>query len=98
MDGRLHHRLQHHLLRSGGAAGSSRRRHLAGAGGGRGQQRRRSAEPGPSTGGRVMDAELIDPTRDRVWAVDVTVIFTSYVVAETREDAERIAENEAGDV
>jgi hypothetical protein len=44
------------------------------------------------------DADLIDPTRDRVWAVDATVIFTSYVVAETRDEAERIAEDEAGDL
>ena len=44
------------------------------------------------------DADLIDPTRDRVWAVDVTVIFTSYVVAETADEAERIAKDEAGDV
>ena len=44
------------------------------------------------------DADLIDPTRDRVWAVDVTVIFTSYVVAKTSDEAERIAEDEAGDL
>ena len=41
-----------------------------------------------------MDADLIDPTRDRVWAVDVTVSYTAYVVAETAREAERIAENE----
>jgi hypothetical protein len=40
----------------------------------------------------VMDADLIDPTRDRVWAVDVTISYTTYVVAETAEDAEAIAE------
>lgn len=44
------------------------------------------------------DAEQIDPTRDRVWAVDVTVIFTSYVVAETADQAEQIAEDEAGEL
>jgi hypothetical protein len=44
------------------------------------------------------DTDLIDPTRDRVWAVDATVIFTSYVVAETSDEAERIAEDEAGDL
>jgi hypothetical protein len=41
------------------------------------------------------DADLIDPTVDRVWAVDVTVSYTTYVVAETAEEAERIAEDEA---
>ena len=40
------------------------------------------------------DHDLIDPTRDRVWAVDVTVSFTSYVVAESAQEAERIAEDE----
>ena len=40
-----------------------------------------------------MDADLIDPTRDRVWAVDVTISYTTYVVAETAEDAEAIAED-----
>ncbi len=44
------------------------------------------------------DADLIDPTLDRVWAVDATVIYTAYVVAETAEEAERIAEDEAGDL
>jgi len=39
-----------------------------------------------------MDADLIDPTRDRVWAVDVTISYTTYVVAETAQDAEAIAE------
>ncbi len=43
------------------------------------------------------DADLIDPTLDRVWAVDATVIYTAYVVAETAGEAERIAEDEAGD-
>src|SRR5215472_6359826 len=41
------------------------------------------------------DAELFDPTRDRVWTVDVTVHYTAYVVTETAEDAERIAEDKA---
>jgi hypothetical protein len=45
-----------------------------------------------------MDAELIDPTRDRVWAVDATVTFTSYVVAESADEAERIAKDEADDL
>jgi len=40
-----------------------------------------------------MDADLIDPTRDRVWAVDVTVQYTTYVIAETAEEAEDIAED-----
>jgi hypothetical protein len=40
------------------------------------------------------DADRIDPTVDRVWAVDVTVSYTSYVVAETADEAERIAEDE----
>ncbi len=44
------------------------------------------------------DADLIDPTLDRVWAVDVTVSYTTYVVTETAEEAERIAEDEAGDL
>ena len=44
------------------------------------------------------DADLIDPTRDRVWAVDVSVRFTSYVVAETADEAERIAKDEADDL
>ena len=43
------------------------------------------------------DAEQIDPTRDRVWAVDVTVSYTAYVVAETEDEAERIAKDEADD-
>jgi hypothetical protein len=46
----------------------------------------------------VPDAELIDPTLDRVWAVDATVIYTAYVDAETADEAERIAEDEAGDL
>ena len=37
---------------------------------------------------------LIDPTGDRVWAVDVSVSCTSYVVAESAEEAERIAQDE----
>ena len=40
---------------------------------------------------------VIDLTRDRVWAVDVVVSFTTYVVAETAEEAERIAEDEGED-
>ncbi len=43
------------------------------------------------------DAELIDPIVDRVWAVDAIVSYTAYVVAETAGEAERIAEDEAGD-
>jgi len=42
-----------------------------------------------------MDADLIDPRRDRVWAVDVTLTYTTYVVAETADAAERIAEDAA---
>jgi hypothetical protein len=38
-----------------------------------------------------MDADVIDPTRDRVWAVDVTVTYTTYVVAESADRAEEIA-------
>ena len=45
-----------------------------------------------------MGAEQIDPSRDRVWAVNVIVAFTSYVVAQTADEAERIAEDEAGDL
>jgi hypothetical protein len=45
-----------------------------------------------------MDAELIDLTRDRVWAVAVIVSYTDYVVAETAREAERIAKDAAGDV
>ena len=44
------------------------------------------------------DDDLIDPTVDRVWAVDVTVTYTTYVVAqnaEEAEEAERVAEDEA---
>jgi hypothetical protein len=44
------------------------------------------------------DADPIDPTVDRVWAVDVTVRYTSYVVAETSEEAERIARDGAEDL
>jgi hypothetical protein len=44
------------------------------------------------------DDDLIDPTVDRVWAVDVTVSFTSYVVAETADEAELIAKDAAGDL
>jgi hypothetical protein len=44
-----------------------------------------------------MDTELIDPIRDRVWAVEVSVNYTTYVVAETAHDAERIAEHEEGE-
>jgi hypothetical protein len=40
-----------------------------------------------------MDADLIDPTRDRVWAVDVTVTYTTYVIAEARDAAEKIADD-----
>ena len=40
-----------------------------------------------------MDADLIDPTRDRVWAVDVTISYTTYVVAETAKQAEAIAKD-----
>ncbi len=38
-----------------------------------------------------MDADLIDPTHDRVWAVDVTITYTTYVVAETADKANDIA-------
>jgi hypothetical protein len=38
-----------------------------------------------------MDADLIDPRRDRVWAVEVTTTYTTYVVAETAEKANEIA-------
>jgi len=41
------------------------------------------------------DDKLIDPTRDRVWAVDVTVAYTTYVVTETADEAEQIAEGNA---
>jgi len=44
------------------------------------------------------DTDLIDPTRDRVWAVDVIVSYTDYVVAETAAEAERIARDAAGDI
>jgi hypothetical protein len=40
-----------------------------------------------------MDAELIDPTRDRVWAVEVTVTYTTYVVVKDASEAERIGED-----
>jgi hypothetical protein len=40
----------------------------------------------------MSDHELIDPTRDRVWAVDVADTYTVYVIAETAGEAERIAE------
>jgi hypothetical protein len=40
-----------------------------------------------------MDADLIDPTRDRVWAVDVTVTYTTYVVADAGDAAEKIADD-----
>ena len=43
------------------------------------------------------DHDLIDPRHDRVWAVDVTVSYTAYVVAETAREAERIAENEGAE-
>jgi hypothetical protein len=46
--------------------------------------------------GTMPDCDQIDPARDRVWAVDVSVNFTTYVVAETAHDAERIAEQEEG--
>ena len=45
-----------------------------------------------------MDAELIDPTRDRVWAVEVIVCYTDFVVAETADEAKRVAKDAAGDV
>ena len=41
------------------------------------------------------DCEQIDPTRDRVWAVDVTVAYTSYVITQTAADAERMARDAA---
>ncbi len=41
------------------------------------------------------NADLIDPSRDRVWAVDVTVTYTTYVVAQTAGEGERIAEDVA---
>jgi hypothetical protein len=40
-----------------------------------------------------LDADLVDPARDRVWAVEVTIRYTSYVVAETSEKALEIAED-----
>jgi hypothetical protein len=43
------------------------------------------------------DTALIDPTRDRVWAVDVNITFTTYVIAETARKAEQVAEHEEGD-
>ena len=46
----------------------------------------------------MIDVDLIDPTRDRVWAVDMTVSYTAYVVAETADEAERIAKDEADDL
>ncbi len=60
----------------------------------------RPAGPRPPSceGSPMPDADLIDPTLDRVWAVDATVIYTAYVVAETADEAERIAEDEAGDL
>jgi hypothetical protein len=42
-----------------------------------------------------MDADLIDPRRDRVWAVDVTITYTTYVVAETADKANEIARDAA---
>jgi hypothetical protein len=42
-----------------------------------------------------MDADLIDPRRDRVWAVDVTMTYTTYVVAESADAALEIAEEAA---
>jgi hypothetical protein len=38
-----------------------------------------------------MDADLIDPRRDRMWAVDVTMTYATYVVAETADKANKIA-------
>ena len=37
------------------------------------------------------DADPIDPTLDRVWAVDVALTYTTYVVAEDADEAEQIA-------
>ena len=46
------------------------------------------------------DADLMDPTRDRVWAVDVAPCggYRAYVVAKTAGEAEHIAEDEADDL
>src|SRR2546428_6693943 len=44
-----------------------------------------------------MGAELIDPTRDRVWAVDVLITHTAYVVAKSADEAERIAKDTTDD-
>jgi hypothetical protein len=44
-----------------------------------------------------MDADLIDPRHDRVWAVDVTVTYTTYVVAETADKANEIARDASGE-
>ena len=43
------------------------------------------------------DTEQIDPTRDRVWAVDVTIHHTAYVIAETANEAERTAADQMDD-
>jgi len=40
---------------------------------------------------RRKDADLIDPRRDRLWAVGVRLTYMSYVVAETAEKAAEIA-------
>jgi hypothetical protein len=45
-----------------------------------------------------MGTEQIDPSRDRVWAVHVEVSFRAYVVAETNDEAERIANRDVMDI
>jgi hypothetical protein len=46
------------------------------------------------------DTDVIDPTVDRVWAVDVAPSggYTAYVVAKTAGEAEHIAEDDADDL
>src|SRR5262249_32335707 len=45
----------------------------------------------------LLDLDPIDPARDRVWAVEVTVRYTTYVVAETSEKALEVAEDATGE-
>jgi hypothetical protein len=45
----------------------------------------------------LLDVDPIDPARDRVWAVEVTIRYATYVVAETSEKALEIAEDATGE-
>jgi hypothetical protein len=42
--------------------------------------------------------EQVDPTRDRVWAVEVDASYTAYVIAPTGVEAKQIAKDEADHV